>query len=84
MWDSAADAGSGDHLIDHFKITIPGEVSYCVDKSNSLTVEGQHGIGRVTLAYFNLTTDSITSCSSADVSTFGTSSQSDEGNIFLY
>ena len=70
VWDSGAGKGGDVHLIDRFNITIPGEVSNCVDESNSLTVQGLHGIGNLTLAYFNLTTDPITSCSSADVSAF--------------
>ena len=76
VWDSGV-SGGDDHLMDKFTIAIPGTVSNCVDESNSLTVQGQHGIGNLTLAYFNLTTDPITSCSSADVSTFSTSSQGD-------
>ena len=77
VWDDPADEGGGNaHLIDNFKIAIPGTVSNCVDESNSLTVQGQHGIGNLTLAYFNLTTDPITSCSSADVSTFSTCTSS--------
>ena len=70
------------HLIDNFTITIPGTVSNCVDESNSLTVQGQHGIGNLTLAYFNLTTDPIISCSSADVSTFSAGTQSYYGKFF--
>ena len=82
--DSPADVGGIDvHLIDNFTIAIPGKVSNCVDESDSLTVQGLHGIGNLTLAYFNITTDPITSCSSADVSTFSTSSQSDCGKFFI-
>ena len=69
-----------DFFIDNFTIAIPGAVSNCVDKSNSLTVQGLHGIGNLTLVYFNLTTDPITSCSSADVST--DSSQGDLGKHY--
>ena len=82
--DSPADVGGIDvHLIDNFTIAIPETVSNCVDESGSLTVQGQLGIGILTLAYFNLTTDPITSCSSADVSTFSTSTQSDYGKFFI-
>ena len=63
-----------DHFIDNFTIAIPGTVSNCVDESNSLTVQGLHRVGNLTLAYLNLTTDPITLCSSADVSTVSTSS----------
>ena len=80
VWDRA-DKGGDIHLIDQFTIAIPGTVSNCVDESNSLTVQGQHGIGNLTLAYFNLTTDPITSCSSADVSTFSTSSPTPTSKI---
>ena len=83
VWDSGADTGGEDHLIDRFKIAIPGTVSNSVNQSNSLTVQGQHGIGNLTLAYFNLTTDPITSCSSADVSTFSAGTQSYYGNFFI-
>ena len=76
--DGAA-AGSDGHLMDKFTVAVPGTVSNCVDESNSLTVQGQHGIGNLTLAYFNLTTDPITSCSSADVPTFSATSLSDHG-----
>ena len=73
-WDSAADSGGNDHLIDNFTIAIPGTVSNCIDQLqfNSLTVQGLHGIGNLTLAYFYLTmaTDPITSCSSANVPMF--------------
>ena len=80
VWDSPADEdGINIHLIDKFTIAIPQAVSNCVDESNSLTVHGQLGIGNLTLAFFNLTTNPITSCSSADVPTFSTSSQSDNG-----
>ena len=58
-----------DHFTDNFTIAIPGTVSNCVDEYNSLTVQGQHGVGNLTIAYFNLTTDPISSCSSADVAT---------------
>ena len=70
VWDTAADTGGDDHFIDNFTITIPGTVSNGVDQTNSLTVQGQHGIGKLTLAYFNITADPITSCSSTDVFTF--------------
>ena len=80
--DSGADSGGDDHLIDNFTIAIPGKLSNCVDESNSLTVQGQHGIGNLTLAYFNLTTDPITSCSSADVSTFSTKSPNATSKIY--
>ena len=73
VWDSA-DEGGDVHLIDNFTVTIPVTLSNCVDQSNSLTVQGQHGIGNLTLAYFNLTTDPITSHSSAEVSAFCTTS----------
>ena len=57
VWDSPADEGANQvHLIDRFAIVIPGTVSNCVDQSNSLTVQGLHGIGNLTLAYFNVTT----------------------------
>ena len=69
---------------DRFNITIPGTVSNCVDESNSLTVQGQHGIGNLTLAYFNLTTDPITSCSSADVPTLSAGTQSYYGMFFFF
>ena len=70
VWDDPADEGGNDfHLIDQFTIAIPETVSSCDDQSNSLTVHGQNGVGNLTLAYFNLTTDTITSCSSADVPT---------------
>ena len=74
VWDSAEASGGDDHLIDNFTIAIPGKLSNCVDESNSLTVQGQLGIGNLTLACFYLTSDPITSCSSADVSTFSTES----------
>ena len=66
VWDAADEGSNTDHLIDRFTIAIPLTVSNSVDESNSLTIQGQHGIGNLTLAYFNLTTDPITSCSSAD------------------
>ena len=79
-----ADIGGDVHFIDRFKIAIPGTVPNCVDESNSLAVQGQHGIGILTLAYFNLTTDPITSCSSADVFTFSAGTQSYSGKFFIY
>ena len=83
-WDSVAKEGEDVHLIDQFKITIPGTESNCVDESNSLTVQGLHGIGMLTLAYFNLTTDPTTSCSSANVSTFSTSSPITDSKVYCY
>ena len=80
VWDSGENEGGDVHLIDKFTITIPETVSNCLDQSNTLTVQGKHGIGILTLSYFNLSTDPITSCSSPDVSQFSTSSQSDYGN----
>ena len=82
VWDGIADENEAVHLIEQFTITIPVTVSNGVDESNSLTVQGQHGIGNLTLAYFYLTTDPITSCSSADVPTFSSSSRSNYGNLF--
>ena len=80
VWDSPTDEEGGHiFLLDKFTITIPGTVSNSVDEPNSLIVQGQHGIGNLTLAYFNLSTDPIASCSSADVNTFSTRSQSDYG-----
>ena len=72
-----------DDLIDHFAITIPRTLSDFANHSKSLTVQGQHGIGRLALAYFNLTTDSITSCSS-EVSTLSTSSPNPTSKINNY
>ena len=70
VWDSPEDEPEDDiHSIDQFTIANPRTVSNCFDESNSLTVQGQHGIGNLTLAYFNLTTDPIPSCSSADTLT---------------
>ena len=74
--ESALDESGTDRLMDRFTTAIPATVSSYFNKSNSLTVQGQHGIGNLTLAYFNLTTDPITSCSSADVSTFSTCTSS--------
>ena len=83
VWNDPADEGGKDsHLIDNFTIATP--VSNCVDESNSLTVQGHNGIGNLTLAYFNLTTDPITSCSSADVSTFSTSSPNPNRKVHDY
>ena len=73
VWDSPADEGGDVHFIDRFTIAIPRTVSKSADEANSLTVQGQLGIGRLTLAYFNLTTDPITSCKSGGVSTLSTS-----------
>ena len=65
--DDPADEGSKIvSLIDQFTIAIPETVASCDNQSNSLTVQGQHGLGNLTLAYFNLTTDPMASCSSAD------------------
>ena len=73
-WDSEADErAEAVHLIDRFEVEIPEKVSNCVDQFNLLTVQGQHGIGILTLAYSTLTTDPNTSHSSADASTFSTS-----------
>ena len=83
VWDGA-DEGGHIHLIDRFKIPIPGTVSNCVDESNSLTVQGHHGIGNLTLAYFNLNTDPITSCKSGDASTFSTNSPIIDSKIYAY
>ena len=80
---SAADTGQRVHYIDNFTISIPWTVSNCVPESNSLIAQGQHGIGNLTLAYFNLITDPITSCSSADVSTFNVGTQSYYGKLFI-
>ena len=66
VWD-ADDGSISVHLIDNFTIAIPGTVSNCVNQSNSLIVQGHNGIGVLTLTYFNLTNDPITSCSSANL-----------------
>ena len=84
VWDSAADELGFDRLIDKFTIATPETLSICVDPSNSLTVQGQHGVGNLTLAYFYLTTDPITSCSSADVSTISSSSPIPTSKIHIY
>ena len=59
-----------DYLIDNFTLAIPGTLPNCVDQSNSLTIQGQHGIGNLTVAIFNFTTDPITSWSSTNASAF--------------
>ena len=70
VWDDPADKGCNDvHLIDQFTIAIPETLSSCDDQSKSLTVHGLHGVGNLTLTYFNLSTAPITSCSSEDVPT---------------
>ena len=63
------EGGEDVHLIDRFAIEIPETVSSWFDESNSFTAQGQHGIGILTLAYFNLTI-----CSSLAASTFSASS----------
>ena len=84
VWDSPADEGVTDfHLIDSFTIAVSETVSNCVDESNSLTVQGELGIVNLTLVFFNLTSDPITSCSSADVSTFSTSSPTPTSKIHV-
>ena len=84
VWDSGEDQGGVDLLIDRFTIIIPVTVSNGADESNSLTVQGQHGTGDLTLAYFNMTIDPIASSSSANVNIFSTSSQGDYGKSCDY
>ena len=78
-WDiDYPDTVADDDEIDN--ITIP--LSSPLDKfnvSNSLTAQGHHRVGNLTLSYGNLTTDP-TSSNSAVQSNFSTHSHSFQGN----
>ena len=65
--EDSYDEGGIDDEIDQFTITIPGNVS-TMNQSYSLTIQGLNEVGNLTLSYFNITTDPITSSSSAEVS----------------
>ena len=69
-------------LIDNFEIIIDGSV-FSFNKSNPLTINGTWGIGRITLAFYNLTTNP-TSCDTEAIPTITATSSVCEGNLVSY
>ena len=63
--------------IDNFQVIINGSVFH-FDKSNPLTINGIWGIGRITLAFYNLTINP-TSCDTKAIPTITTTSFVCEG-----
>ena len=64
IWEDDPEKG-GDDLMDQFIISLPASAPD-LNQCHILNVPGQYGIGTLTVAYFNLTTDPVTSCSSVD------------------
>ena len=63
VWDDDPPAG-GDDVINNFTVAKLGSL-FDFDQPNSLTVNGTVGIGKITLAFHNLTTNPRT-CSAED------------------
>ena len=69
VWDDDTDK-NGHDLIDQFMITIPDITMSAMHGSDPMTIEGDKGIGKVTITYHNFTTDQLVpSCSSTDATT---------------
>ena len=82
VWDDEPD-NSAD-IIDRFIIAIPGTVS-AVNESEPMIIEGVNGIGKLTIAYYNFTTDDQLhagpSCSSSDILTTTITSSTSKNSI---
>ena len=68
-----------DHKIDNFTFTILESVCG-FNYSNSLTVQGENGIGNLSVIYYNITTDTA-SCNSDTASTSSTYFGSQNGKL---
>ena len=79
VWDY--DAENNDELIDRFTFQIFNSL-ISFSQSHPITVPGMYGIGRLTLRYGNLTTDS-TSCNPAVQPTYITILHIPEGKLYL-
>ena len=83
VWEDDPEV-DGDDLMDNFTIAMLSSV-FDSNQSNPLTIEGMKGIGELTLAFYNLTTNP-TSCSAQDNPTLSTtctcSSSMSGGNAF--
>ena len=75
-------AGQTADKIDHFSFRLSTSLNK-FNSSTSLTVQGQYGIGKLTLSYGNLTTDT-TSCQTIDSPTSPTSTYRQEGIYIRY
>ena len=82
VWDDDPEV-NGDDLIDQFIIPILVTVSGLND-SESKTLNGVQGIGELTIAYYNFTTDQLvpSSCTSADILTTTITSSSSKNCIY--
>ena len=72
MWDTDTDVG-GDDFMDNFTITNLSSL-FDFDQSNSLTVIGMEGIGKITLAFYYLTTNPTMTCNADDELTISSGS----------
>ena len=69
VWDED-DETNVDDLIDQFMITIPEITMSAMYGSDPMTIEGEKGIGKVTITYHSFTTDQLVpSCNSTDAHT---------------
>ena len=81
VWEDDKEYGHfEDDKIDNFTITLSSPLNK-FNPSNSLTIQGHHRVGNLTLSYGNLTIDP-TSCSSAVQPTFSNILYTLPGNLF--
>ena len=75
IWDDDPQT-NGDDLIDQYNIPILDMIS-TVHESEPTVIQGVKEIGKLTIAYYSLTTDQLvpSSCSSANSSTTTTTSK---------
>ena len=78
VWE---DDFTNDDVIDNFTVAMLSS-AFDSNQSNPLTIEGMTGIGSLTLAFYNLTTNP-TSCNAEDNPTLSTKSSAVTGGIFV-
>ena len=76
VWDYDGDGGQHDDKIDNFTFPLSNPLNK-FKSSNSLTVQGHHKVGNLTLSYGNMTTDP-TPCNSMECPTPDTSTPTDQ------
>ena len=79
MWDNDIQL-HGDDFMDNFTITNLRSL-FDFDQSNSLTVIGMEGIGKIALAFYYLTTSPTTTCNAEDELTISSGSLTSPGIV---
>ena len=82
VWDDDPEV-NGDDLIDRYNITIL-DTLFTVNGFEPMVIKGVKGIGNLTIAFYNFTTDQLVPsfCSSADILTTTITSSSSKNSIY--